>query len=156
MPYYEFFVYSPTRSGLKEAEETLVQVYEFDPYSSAIQPSWKPSMGRVGRFLRRLVGFRRSDDWLMRITGPEIYRQNVHIIAEAWGGFCDGGGYGMYDPTEYYTDEQIRRHTEAWEKSLQEAQERYLASLPEEERASVQQAMDDLARHMTEHEGDEE
>lgn len=157
MPYYEYSLYARTRRALVETAETLVNVWEFDPTDAEVRPSWGLTrFARLARTLRRLVGIRHQEDFHLFITGPEIYRSKVHALVEAWEGYCDGGGYHFgYDPTQYYTDDQIRLHTVKWEAQNAEAERRYLASLPEDEQARVRKAMEDLASHIKSYESDE-
>lgn len=156
MTYYEFFVYASRKRRLEEIQQTLVSLWEFDPGTVSIRRSWRPWNQQIASRLFNLIGIRSRNDWLMTITGPEIYRDRVHTIAEAWEGFCDGGGYdAFYDPYEYYSNEQVNRHTDAWEKKNQESEARYMASLPAEEQARIRAAMEDLMSHIREHEDDE-
>lgn len=156
MAYYQFFIYGPSKRGLDDVAQTLTGVWEFDPETVNIRRSWRPWHIKAATVLRNLIGIRLKGDWLMTITGPEIYRDRVHSAAEAVDGFCDGGGYDfMYDASLFYSDEQIRIHTEAWEKQAREAEARYMASLPTEERERVEQAINDLMAHARAHEDDE-
>jgi DNA-directed RNA polymerase specialized sigma24 family protein len=156
MAYYEYFVYASRRVYLEEIRETLVNLWEFDPGSVSIRRSWKSWDHRIATALFNLFGIRQRGDWLMTITGPEIYRDRVHTVAEAWEGFCNGGGYDFgYDPYQHYSDEQVYRHTEAWEKKNAEIEAKYLASLPAEEQERIRVAMQDLMSHIREHEDDE-
>lgn len=156
MPYYEFFIYGPSKARLAEVEDTLIKIWDFDPATANLRRSYKPWHFDWATRLCNLVGIRSKDDWLLTITGPKVNEHAVHTIAEAWGGFCDGGGYDLtYDPTGYYSDEAIERHTELYNVWSDEQHRRYMDSLPPEERERVEQAIRDLDAHIQAHENDE-
>ena len=156
MPYYEFFIYGPSRKRLTEVQETLVNLWEFDPNSASIRRSWRPWDYALAKRLFNLFGIHHKDDWLMTITGPEIYREQAYTVSAAWEGYCDGGGYDFgYDPYLHYSDAQVRRHTEAWEAKTREAEARLMDMLPEDEQARIRVAMEDLLGHIRAHEDDE-
>jgi hypothetical protein len=147
MPYYEFFLYAPKKECLKRTRYVLVHGYEFDPNTVFIRRSSHRWDRQLARVILSWVGIRRQDNWLMTITGPEVYRPTVHRVIEERGGFCDGGGYWFgYDPTGYYSDEQIDRHTEQWQREVDEANAVHLAGMTDEERAEYLQFIEALSK----------
>jgi hypothetical protein len=145
--YYEFFIYGPTKKALEDVRDALVGAFEFDPASTLLRRSLHPWNEDLARRLLGFFGSHRRDDWLMTITGPEINREYVKGLADKYGGFCDGGGYDFgYDPTEHYSDEQIDRHTEQWQRQIDEANAAHLASLTEEQRDEYLLALEELSK----------
>lgn len=146
MPYYEFRLYAPSRQALQDVRQTLTGVVQFDPTSAHIRPTCHTVPERVAWAVRRAFGRRRRNDWLLTITGPEIHREYAYRLIDHYEGYCDGGGYDlMYDPTGFYTDDQIVHHTVQWRRRMREANESFFATLPEHERLRVLRAQQELS-----------